>query len=168
MPGTIILLLSVVFALAAISKLRSRDTFRSALQKLLPESVAAPASLFVPLLELFLALFLISGIAPHIALASAIILLLIFSFVLAQMHRRGLKGCGCFGESENTASHRSGIVRNLILIAAASWTMTQTGPISVLGPDASSFIARMTLVIGVLCLWPCLVGLGQRWKFILT
>ena len=53
----------------------------------------------------------------------------------------------------------SGIVRNFLLIAAAASVLFQSGPISFVGPDLSSFLGRITIIIGVFCLWPSLVAL---------
>lgn len=166
MPGIVILLLAVIFLLAASSKIRERMAFASVLRRLLPGSLVQPAATLIPAVEFLLAAFLLSGVAPQRALAGAIALLLCFTLILAQMWRRGLKGCGCFGENENTATPGNGLLRNLILMAAAAWAISQPGSFSVFGPDVSSFLARMTVVVGALCLWPCLVALAHRRKFL--
>ncbi len=168
MPGTIILLLATVFIFAAISKLRSRDAFRAVLINLIPSALVGLLSIFVPLVELFLGGFLLSGMAPQKALIGAIALLVIFTIILAEMWRRGIKGCACFGETVNTATTSSGVIRNLILIAAAGSIMGEPAPISFMGPDLSSFLARVTVVVGAFCFWPCLVALVSRRKLILN
>jgi len=139
--------------------LRSRAAFSALLRKLVPAQFAAPASVLIPALELLLAAFLLSGTAPQKALLAAIVLLAVFTVILAVMWRRGLKGCACFGETVNAATNSSGLIRNIILIAAAACVLRAPGPVSFLGPDLSSFLARGTVVVGVLCFWPCLVAL---------
>ncbi|MGI8967237.1 MAG: MauE/DoxX family redox-associated membrane protein [Limisphaerales bacterium] len=166
MPETIILLLAAIFLLAAISKFRSRDAFSAVLRNLLPAVLVAPMSIFVPLVELLLAGFLLSGIAPQKAIIASIVMLVIFTLVLAEMWRRGLQGCACFGETVNTSTTSSGLIRNVILIAAALSILNEREPISFLGPDFSTFLGRLTVIIGALCLWPCLVALVSRRKLI--
>lgn len=166
MSGTIILLLVTIFILAAISKLRSLDAFSAVLRNLIPAPVVGPTSIIIPVVELILAGFLLSGIAPQKAIVAAIALLVVFTIILTEMWRRGIKGCACFGETVNTATTSSGVIRNLILIAAAASIANDPGPISFVGPDVSSFLARATVVVGALCFWPCLVALVNRRKLI--
>ncbi|MEO7299254.1 MAG: MauE/DoxX family redox-associated membrane protein [Verrucomicrobiota bacterium] len=166
MSGTIILLLSTIFILAAISKLRSRDAFQAVLINLIPASLLGPVSIIVPILELLLAGFLLSGIAPQKSIIAAIAILAVFTLILLEMWRRGIKGCACFGETVNSATSSSGVIRNLILILAACLIVKEPGPITFIGPDISSFLARITVVVGALCFWPCLVALISRRKLI--
>jgi putative oxidoreductase len=153
MSGAIILLLATVFVMAAIAKLRSTDAFRTVLRALLPRAMVGPAAVVVPVFELALAAFLLSGVAPKNAIACGAGTLGIFTIVLAVMWWRGIKGCACFGEGVNTATTGSGILRNLILMAAAVYAIKEPGPINFFGPDVSSLLARATVVVGSLCLW---------------
>jgi uncharacterized membrane protein YphA (DoxX/SURF4 family) len=168
MPGTVILLLAAIFLLAAISKIRERIAFASLLRRLLPGWLVQPAATLTPAGELLLATFLLSGVAPRRVLAAAIVLLAGFTIILAQMWRRGFKGCGCFGEGQNAVTPGNGLVRNLVLMAATAWAISQTGSFSVFGPDLSSFLGRLTVVAGVISLWPCLVALAHRRRFIFS
>jgi uncharacterized membrane protein YphA (DoxX/SURF4 family) len=166
MSGTIILLLATVFVLAAISKLRSRAAFGAVLRNLVPARLVEPLTIIVPTTELLLAIFLLIGIAPQKAVAAAIAMLIIFTIVLAEMWRRGLQGCACFGESVNTSTTSSGLIRNAILIAAACSIITEPGPISFWGSDISTFLGQLTIITGALCFWPCLVALVSQRKYI--
>jgi len=166
MSGAIILLLASVFLLAAFSKIRDRDAFKRVLRQLIPSSLVQPLSSIVPIGEMLLAAVLLSGIVPAPALAASIAVLAAFTLVLAQMWRRGLRGCACFGETETNATAGAGIVRNLLLIVGAAAVMNQSAPISIIGPDLSSALARVTLVAGAFCLWSCLIPLFQRRKFL--
>src|ERR1051326_9115185 len=153
MAGAIVLLLAVVFGLAAVSKMRSRGEFVTVLRDLLPPWLATPVSILIPAGELFLAAVMVSGIAERGALVAALVTLSLFTTILIQMRRRGVKGCGCFGESSEEPNIISGVVRKLLLIGAVGGLLRETGPISIVGPDASSFLGRITVVIGILCLW---------------
>jgi uncharacterized membrane protein YphA (DoxX/SURF4 family) len=166
MSGAIILLLASVFLLAALSKIRDRDAFNRVLRQLVPRPLVQPFSRLVPIGEMLLAAVLISGIAPAPALCGSIAVLAAFTLVLAQMWRRGLKGCACFGETETNSTPGAGIVRNLLLIIGSSAVMKQSGPIAIIGPDLSSALARVTLAVGAFCLWSCLIPLFQRRKFL--
>ncbi len=166
MSGAIILLLASVFLLAAFSKIRDRDAFNRVLRQLVPRSLVQPLSRVLPIGEMLLAAALLSGIAPRPALSASIVLLATFTLVLAQMRRRGLKGCACFGETETNASPGTGIVRNLLLIIGAAAVMNHSAPILIIGPDLSTALARVTLVVGAFCLWSCQIPLIQRRKFL--
>jgi uncharacterized membrane protein YphA (DoxX/SURF4 family) len=168
MSGAIILLLALVFLLAALSKLRDREAFSRVLRQLVPRSLVHPLSVGVPLGEIMLSACLIGGLWPRPVLAASIAILIVFTVVLAYMWRRGLKGCACFGETENNASPIGGIARNLVLIAAAFAAINQSQPIAVMGPDLSSFLGRVTLVAGAFCLWSCLIPLIERRKFLIN
>ena len=168
MSGAVTLLLSAIFSLAAVSKIRDREAFALVLRKLLPSSLINPVALAIPAIEVFLSVWLLSGIATRTALAAAIALLIGFTLVLVQMWRRGLKGCGCFGETEDTAEPGSGVARNLLLIGGACFIISNSNPHPGLGPDTSSFLGQLTLVVGAFCLWPCLVALVQRRKFLIS
>src|SRR3954451_9722034 len=130
MAGAIVLLLAVVFGLAAVSKIRSRGEFVTILRGLLPGWLANPVSILVPAGELFLTAFLLSGIAPRGALVVTVVTLSLFTIMLFQMRRRGVKGCGCFGESSEEPNIISGVARNILLIGATGWLFRATGPIS--------------------------------------
>jgi Methylamine utilisation protein MauE len=161
MAGAIVLLFAVIFGLAALSKMRSRAEFLTVLRGLLPAWLAQPVAILIPAGELALAALLLSGIAQRGALVAVLVALSLFTIILIQMGRRGVKGCGCFGESSEEPNIISGVVRNLLLIGATGWLLRETGPISIIGPDTSSFLGRMTIAIGILCLWPCLVALAS-------
>ena len=164
MSGAIVLLLAAVFGMAAVSKMRARARFVAVLRNLVPWRLAGPASILIPGVELLLAGFLLSGLAPQKAIVAAIALLFAFTLVLLDMRRRGVKGCACFGESADKATAFSGIVRNLALIAAAIFALCATGPVSFTDPDFSSLLGRITIVLGAFCLWPCLVALANVYK----
>src|SRR5690348_9764028 len=107
MSGTILLLLAFVFGLAGAMKLGSPEQFRDTMRKLFGARLARPLSVTVPVLEIALALWLLTGLAPRQAAAVSILVLLVFSAALLRIWRRGLT-CGCFGEAGDSAP--SGLV----------------------------------------------------------
>jgi hypothetical protein len=162
MPGTIILLLAAVFVIAAVTKLRSKDAFRAVLRGLFPRALVEPALVIVPVVELALGTFLLSGIAQKAAVNCAIIMLAAFTLALVVMWWRGIKGCACFGEAANTATTGSGILRNIILLCAAVFVARQPGPVAFWSRDISSLLARLTVVVGAFCLWACIIALVNQ------
>src|SRR6266702_4668777 len=138
MSGAIILLLATIFIIAAISKMRSRPQFSAVMGNLLPSPLVGPLSILIPLAEISLAMFLLCGIARQKAIVASMVSLVVFTIILVKMWNRGIKDCACFGESVETATTSSGIIRNLILIALAACVLQQADPISWIGPDVSS------------------------------
>jgi hypothetical protein len=164
MPGAVILILAVVFVSAAIAKLRSKDAFRAVLRALFPRAVVEPAVVIVPVAELALGAFLLSGISPNRAFECAIAVLAVFTLVLGVMWWRGIKGCACFGEAVNTATTGSGMVRNIILMAAAAFVAKEPEPITFWNRDISFLIGQLTVVIGAFCLWATVSALVNQRK----
>lgn len=162
MSGAIVLLLAVIFVIAAIAKLRSRDAFRAILRGVFPKLLVEPLAVVVPAAELALAVFLLSGIKPHVAVACAIAMLALFTIILTEMWWRGIKGCACFGETVNNATTGSGIVRNAILMVAAAFAVNDPGPVTFWGPDIASLLGRLTVVVGALCLWSGILALANQ------
>lgn len=166
MSGAILLLLGALFAAAGVSKLAAPDPFRNTLRKLVAPALAGPMTVGIPIQELVLSAWLLSGLAPRQAAAVAVVVLLGFSSVLLRMWRKGLTGCGCFGEAADSAP--TGLARNAILIALALAVVLPTGEVT--GPwsgGAGEIAGRLTLVLGAACLWPCAVAAAQRRRFIL-
>lgn len=167
MAGAILLLLGTVFAAAGVSKLLSPDPFRNTLRKLVPAALVGPVSIGIPVQELLLAMWLITGVAPREAAAVAVVVLLGFTSILLKMWRRGMSGCGCFGEAADSAP--SGIARNVVLIALALCVALPAQPID--GPwsaGVGAIVGRFTLVVGAACLWPCAVSVAQRRRFLVA
>jgi uncharacterized membrane protein YphA (DoxX/SURF4 family) len=164
MTGAIILLLATVFVTAAAAKLRSLDAFRTVLRGLFPRPLVNVLTIVVPAAEFALGIFLLSGAREKVAITVAIVLLGIFTVMLMVMWVRGIKGCACFGEAVNTATTGSGIARNVILIGTASFAWREAGPVVFWGPDVSSVLARLTVVVGSLCLWATFSALVNQRK----
>lgn len=161
--GAILLLLGVVFAAAAVAKLASPEPFRATVRKLYGPRAVTPMGVGVPLMELLLGAWLISGVSPQKAAAVAVVLLLMFTAVLMRIRRKGLT-CGCFGEASESAP--AGMARNVILIALGAWVATSSQEASTVdGPwslGIGMVLGRWTLIIGAACAWACLVQIMRR------
>lgn len=117
------LLLAVVLATAAISKLRALDEFTGVVHnyRLLPEPLVRPVALALPPLELVVALGLL--LEPTRSLAAAAAVALLFGFALA-MAINLLRGrvdidCGCFAASLKQRIGWGLVGRNGVLIVLA-------------------------------------------------
>ncbi|HEY0701154.1 MAG TPA: MauE/DoxX family redox-associated membrane protein [Candidatus Acidoferrales bacterium] len=69
--------------------------------QLLPPQLVSPAAHFLPLFELFLGLWLLSGILLRYAALTTTLLLGAFFAMMVRTYRMGLEiNCGCFGPGE--------------------------------------------------------------------
>lgn len=166
MTGTLILLLTLVFAAAGVAKLRAPNPFEASLRKLVAKPFVEPLSLTIPIAELLLAIWLISGRAPRPAAWTAAALLTFFTLVLIRMWRIGLKGCGCFGEQAEGGGMISGMVRNLLLIATAVVVATGPADAPVFDHTLPGLVGQLTVVLGSVCLWLIGSAVASRWKWI--
>lgn len=92
--------LAVVFAYAAVPKLLDPGEFALAIQnyRVVPDLLASYAALFVPVLELVIALGFLVTPYRRGAACLATLLLLMFAVAMAQARLRGIDlTCGCFG-----------------------------------------------------------------------
>lgn len=154
------LLLAAVFFSAALAKLRRPVDFRVVLDSVgLP--FAALLTVAVPIAELAVGVWLLSGVAPRIAAVAALCLLLAFSASLVSLPhgKEAPQGCGCFGESRDGSSPRTGLIRNALLSVAAVVMLVAPPQSSALGGDLVDLVGHLTLVAGTFCLWGCLVAL---------
>ncbi len=164
--GTIILLLATVFALAGCNKLRSQPAFRAHLRNLVPPALVNSTAVLVPVAEMILAVALLNSTTARVALLGTIGLLAVFTGALLVTKSLGLKSCGCFGEVQGEATVISGIIRNVLLIFCAAIALHEKELI-IFAKDISTSLGQITLVLGAICLWPCLVALANRRKFLL-
>src|SRR5262252_5263447 len=92
--------LAGLFAWAAIPKLVDPGEFAAAIDnyRAVPEAVARHAALFVPVLELVIAIALLVPAYYRGAACLAALLLTVFAAAMAQARWRGIDlTCGCFG-----------------------------------------------------------------------
>lgn len=165
MVGTIVLLLAVVFAIAGVSKFRSQPAFRAVLRNLVPQSLVNATAFLIPLAEIILAIALLNSATMRMALLGSVGLLGVFSVVLVAKPRN-LKGCGCFGELQGEATILSGVFRNVLLISFALVAL-RASDLTVFQAGLANQIGQCTIVLGAICLWPCVVALANRRQFLL-
>jgi uncharacterized membrane protein len=120
---TIALALAALFGAAALHKLRARQRWPAVVRqyRVLPEPLAAPVALLVPLIEVLAAAALLW---PHTRAAGAVTvaaLLLAYAWALAINLRRGRRSidCGCFGSQRRQGIAPWMLGRNLVLAALA-------------------------------------------------
>src|SRR5262245_42295989 len=93
-------LLAAMFAYAALPKLLDPGEFALAIQnyRVVSDELAGYAALFVPVLELVIALGFVLPAYQRGAACLATSLLLVFAVAMAQARMRGIDlSCGCFG-----------------------------------------------------------------------
>ena len=151
LSGALAVLLAAVLAWAGVLKLRPATEFGDALAVLLPPALRSRARNAVPVVELGLAGWLLSGAAARLAGLASAALLAVFVAAQALLRRAGHPGCGCFGG----ATVRTGLdrVRTVALlgIALAVATFSSGGPAS----DAELLAAQIVVALGLLLTWYC-------------
>jgi len=115
------LILGGVFLYASIDKIAFPDQFAEIIRNyhILPEALVGFSARTLPLLELLLGIFLVSGIFTRVSSISLSFLLLIFIIAVAVNSINGhFESCGCFSVSnQNTESSALIVIgRNLTLI----------------------------------------------------
>ncbi|HWQ31396.1 MAG TPA: MauE/DoxX family redox-associated membrane protein, partial [Blastocatellia bacterium] len=94
------LILAAVFGVAGVAKFADREGSRKALAGFgVPEAVAAPLAVILPVVEIALALALLPLGTAWVAAGGALALLLVFSIGIAVNLARGNSpDCHCFGQ----------------------------------------------------------------------
>ncbi len=170
------LLLSGVFAMAALSKLRDPEPFAQTVTALLasarkrsphagnvshvptPTRFGTAIARAVPVAEMALAALLISGVAPRAAALAVLMTLVAFSAALVRLRRDpSLPACNCFGTGDGDT--RAGLVRNGVLAVLALLTLASPIHGPVWGTSASTLAGAVTVCVGTVCLWT----LGRTW-----
>ena len=112
-------ILGTIFILAGISKVFRTASFARALRKfeLLPNSLVAPISVAVPILELLCGLVLVLGVVPSLAALLLVISLIAFTtFIGRALIERKKIECGCFGPTAPRPITWWTVVRNMVLL----------------------------------------------------
>lgn len=123
-------LVAGVFVWAAIPKLLDPAQFAESIANyhLLPASMIGPLAAGLPVLEVVVALALLTGVHARGAALVAVALLVVFAGGMAQAILRGIDlDCGCFGAATRAQVTWWSVARNAGLSAAAC--------IVLLGPD---------------------------------
>jgi peroxiredoxin len=120
--------LAAVFAVAGLAKLADRPGSRQALVAFgVPERLAAPGGIALPIAELAVAVLLIPAATAAIGAAGALVLLLGFCAGIARSMIRGeAPDCHCFGQLHSEPVGWSTLIRNLVLAALAGLVLAET------------------------------------------
>jgi uncharacterized membrane protein YphA (DoxX/SURF4 family)/peroxiredoxin len=146
------ILLAAVFATAGAAKLRDLPGSRQAMQGFgVPDRLVPAAGLALPLVELALALLLVTPSLVVVGATLALCLLLVMSAAITRLLRRGeAPDCHCFGAVHSQPVGRSTLARSgaLALLAALVALYGAGSVIGQVGP------------VGVEALVPLLAGVG--------
>lgn len=114
-----------VFFYAGATKVADPQAFADSIAsfRILHVLFITPVALALPMLEIFLGLFLIAGVRRRVCAAMVGLLCLIFAVALAQAWWRGLAvDCGCFGTGEpSEAKTGLALARDVGLGVVACW-----------------------------------------------
>ena len=114
------LLLSYIFAVAALHKWQAMEEFRATLEnyRLLPALLLAPAAVVLPLAETVTGLALLIPSTSNYAAVLAALLLLLYIIGIGVNLLRGRRtiDCGCGGSDQRQNISEWLIVRNLVLL----------------------------------------------------
>jgi peroxiredoxin len=121
------LLLAGVFGVAGIAKAADLDGSRRAIAGFgIPEKLAAPLGLGLPVAEILIALALIPLSSAWVGAIAALAVLLIFSIGIAVNLARGkAPDCHCFGQLHSEPVGWSTFARNVVLIGVAGLIVVQ-------------------------------------------
>lgn len=125
------ILLGSVFVYASIDKMAFPGEFTLIIKsyRVLPEDIVPIIALVSPWMEMLLGAFLISGIFMKVTSRIALVILLIFLFVICARALTGEVGdCGCFGESSFLSTSNTGlmILRDLLFLGLAVLVLLST------------------------------------------
>lgn len=122
------LLLAGVLAAAGWLKLADPDASVRAVRayRLLPETLAKATGFGLPVLELALAVLLLTGLGTRVAAVLSGLLMVVFVVGVGSAWARGLAiDCGCFGGGgqvdQGSTRYLQEILRDLGLLGAACW-----------------------------------------------
>jgi thiol-disulfide isomerase/thioredoxin len=174
------LLLAIVFVVSAVTKLRDRSGFKSALGSFaVPDSLRAPAAVVIPASELAIGIGLLPRASMWIAAVGALGLLAVFTAALVASLVRGRRpACHCFGQLSSAPVSWKTVLRNGVLIAAAASIVAQgradTGPSMVawagrLSPLEVLGLAAAVVIVGVMAIetWVLAHVLRQNGRLLL-
>ena len=117
------ILLGAVLIIASYDKFMNPAVFAQNIRAyhLLPDSLSPVPALFLPWLEFFTGLSLISGLMRRAALGIAVFLFALFSFVVAYALIGGLSiDCGCGIALLGTKVTDAKLVENIVLTSVSS------------------------------------------------
>jgi peroxiredoxin len=155
------IVLAVVFAVAALAKLADRAGSRDAVVGFgVPDALATPLSIALPLAELALAAALLPTASAWWGALGALALLLAFTTAIAVNLARGRKpDCRCFGQLSTGPIGWSTMARNSVLaglagfVVVGGWQDAGPSPLAWLADRSAvelAGLAGLALVVGLL------------------
>jgi peroxiredoxin/uncharacterized membrane protein YphA (DoxX/SURF4 family) len=172
--------LAAVFAVAGVAKLADRDGFRRAVEDFgVPAKLSAVVTIVLPVVELGVAIALISSSFAWWGAFAALGLLAVFVVAIVVNLARGRHpNCQCFGQLHTAPVGRSTLIRNLVLAAVAGLVVWQgrldvgasaTGWLFGLSVLEAAGLVALVLVVVVLALqgWLGLNLLRQHGRLLL-
>jgi peroxiredoxin/uncharacterized membrane protein YphA (DoxX/SURF4 family) len=150
------IVLAAVFAVAGIAKLFDRAGSEKAIVDFgVPESIAKPLSILLPLAEIATAILLLPLATAWFGAVSALVLLLVFVGGIAYNFARGnTPDCHCFGQIHSEPVGWSTLIRNSILAAIAGFVVfagrETAGASAFAWLDDLDTAEKMNLIFGVL------------------
>lgn len=163
-------LLAGVFAVAGVAKLVDRDGSRRSFSEFgVPDPLAIPLSILLPLAELSVAAALLPTATAWWGALGAVALLGLFVAAVSVALVRGRKPeCHCFGQLHSAPAGWSTLARNAALAAVAS-SLVWLGWEGNLGPSAIAWLGTLSttqllVLVGVIVM---LGLLGSQWWFLL-
>ncbi|HYE88877.1 MAG TPA: MauE/DoxX family redox-associated membrane protein [Vicinamibacterales bacterium] len=156
------ILLAAVFGVAALAKLadRSGSSTGVLIDFGVPRPIATVAAPLLPIAELALAAFLISGSLAWWGAALGAALLAAFTVaMIANLARGRAPACNCFGQLRSTPISWNDVLRNLALLFVALWVVALSPRVD--GTNAISGLATsagMTLSSTVIALMAAVIA----------
>ncbi|MBL9117538.1 MAG: hypothetical protein JNJ83_21210 [Verrucomicrobiaceae bacterium] len=93
---------------------------------MLDDPYAAWMALFLPWLEIFCGLAVVTGVLRKSGLLLLNLSLLVFLVAIGQAWARGINiKCGCFGPSDSVSNYVELILRDLVLLAIGGWLLVR-------------------------------------------
>lgn len=115
-------IVGLTLLVAGVAKITDRAAFRETLMtmRVLPRPAVPATSVVLPLIEILLAGMLLLGVAVRVAAATAALLFLIFTAMIANVLMRHQRvPCACFGSGSREPLRRTALARNAALFACS-------------------------------------------------
>lgn len=156
------LFLAILFATAAISKLAHRETFAAVIEnyRILPPAMVRPFAAALPVVEVLLALMLVTPVPLWIPATVAVTLLAAFTVAMAVNVLRGRRfiDCGCFRSDLRQELSWWMVGRNLVMICGALLLFLPRSARPITLPDALLAVL-ISLTLWIMSFVPAFAGL---------